>query len=226
MALWTDEYLLQLREEGEVELSVDVPLLFYRYPLSITLGQSEYTLPTGIVNILRVSYKGFKVYPYSSRLGRNEGVEIRPDSTVSGRPEYYITRDNNWDTIKFFPTPNETLTTDDTTKDTKTGILAQCIITCYMRADVSGDSLRIPEYIRRQFTKYYVMYRAYAKEGKSQNIQASNYFKQKYLFAKEEFRQIVHKMPRAINSGVEPMNIRMARNARPSLPSNFGRVVE
>ena len=226
MALWTDEYLLQLREDGEVELSCDVPLLLYRYPLQIVSGQSEYTLPSGIVNILRISYKGYKVYPYSSRLGRDEVVEIRPDSTVLGRPSYYITRDNNWDTIKFFPTPNENLSTDSSTKDTGTGILAQCIITCYMQADVTGDTLRIPEYIRRQFTKYYVMYRAYAKEGKSQNIVASNYFKQKYFFAREEFRKIIHKMPRAISSRMEPGSQRNVRPARPSLPSNFGRIVE
>lgn len=226
MALWTDEYLLQLREDGEVELSTEIPLLIYRYPLEIISGQSEYTLPEGIQDILRITYKGFKVYPYSTRLGIEEGMEVRPDASTTGRPNYYVTRYNNWDTIKFFPTPNENLSTDELTKDTRTGILSQCIITCYLRADVSGNSIRIPEYIRRQFTKYYVMYRAYAKEGKSQNIQASNYFKQKWQFTKTEFKNIVYKMPSCINASILPFNSRRFRPTRPVLPAQFGRIVE
>jgi hypothetical protein len=224
MALWTDEYLVSLRDQGETVLSTETKCIVARIPLEIISGQSEYDLPTNVSQLISIRYKGYKVAPYSAESGRLESTEVSPIATSTGRPLYYVAHEYGQSRIKLFPTPNESLTTDSSTINTKSGIEAQCIVTAYMAADVSGTDYRIPEYFKRRVIKYYIMYRAYAKEGKSQDLKARDYYLQKWEMMKSEIQKLVDEIPRAVHNAIEPQPNYSYRPATPRLPSNFGRI--
>ena len=227
MELWTDDFLTYLQEQGEISLSSDVPCIFTRLSIPITAGIAEYELPEQIIRILRVTYKGFKVYAYSATSGRLEYQNVHPTSTSTGRPLYYIAHEYGRGVIRFFPTPNEDLSADPNTVNTTAGINSQFIISAKVVADPSGLEFRLPDYIRRRTNKYYVMSRAYAKEGHSQNMKASQYFLNKYLFFKEELRRTMEEIPRAVTQQMGLNHFTSKQYPRPILPPDkFGRIVE
>lgn len=226
MSAWTDDYLAELQDRGEIELSTDVPHIFHRFSLAVTDGDPDYTLPEGIVSISRLTWKGKRVWPYDERTARVQGIYKDPfTETVSGTPQFYLQHNQGMDQITFWPTPNESIGADDSgiwTND----IANRVIISCWKVAVPSGSDFRVPEFLRRRILKYYVNMRAYAKEGPSQNIEAAMYFRDRYVAAKQHLQEVMDKVPRAIYKQFEPLAPVSYKPPRPVLPSNFGRIVE
>lgn len=225
MPAWTDEYLLELQKRGEIELSTDIPVIFDRFSLSIVSGQSNYTLPEGIVSISRITYLGHKVYPYDERTSIAQGLHQEPFTTSTlGRPICYIQHNQGFTQIAFWPTPDSTIGADDT-GIWSTDIPNRVIISCWRVATPDGN-FRVPEFLRRRLLKYYVNMRAYAKEGPSQNIQAAVYFRERWLSAKNHLRTVMNNVPKAIVKQMEPISFQQPIVPRPTLPIQFGRIVE
>ena len=153
MSAWADDYLLDLQRRGEIELSTDIPLIFHRFSLAVEDGVAAYTLPSGIVSISRITWKGKKVYPYDERTAVSQGIFKDPfTETSTGTPIFYLQHNQGFDQLSFWPTPDETITADDS------GIWGadienRIIISCYKVADPTGTTYRIPEFLRRRILK-------------------------------------------------------------------------
>jgi len=219
MPIWSDDYLSTLLNRGEYEFSQFIPSIFYRFSLEITKGTSIYQLPQGVIRILRVTWKGIELEPVEHADGYSPF--FRPNEYYSeGVPRWYLTRWYGDRKIKFHPRPNESISADDT------GVMGsdienRVIVTAYRYADPTGTDYRIPEYLRRRYLKYYVMYHAYKREGKGQDLDAAQYFKQKLEFVKQRFKEIYDKIPTTVLTHLHPTSfdrIRFKKPAYPSLP--------
>lgn len=222
----SDAYLIELTNAGEIELSTDVPCIWNRFSLSVTKDDPTYSLPTGILTIKDVRWKGEKVWPWSQKMAYELGYNIDPFNPTTGKPFFYITGDYGYGKITFYPAPNETLTANDSQIYQREGIESQLIITCYRVADPSGDTYRLPTYLRRRINKYYVNYRKYMKEGQGQDTDVSDYFKQRFDAAKTHLHSVVNSVPKCITPMMVPQTPIFAEPPRAVLPSNFGIVVE
>lgn len=226
MSAWTDDYLAELRKRGEIELSTDVPLIFHRFSISTIAGVPTYTLPDGILSISRITYEGHRVWPYDERTLQMQGIFKDPFTEErTGRPYVYMQHNYGFTQITFWPTPDVGINADD--NGIWGGDIAnRVIISCWMVADPTGETFRVPEFLRRRFNKYYVNMRAYTKEGPTQNIQAAMYFRDRYVTSKNQLREAVNSIPKAIVKYHVPMHYAQHKIARPVLPPQFGRIVE
>src|SRR3970282_2161489 len=86
--------------------------------------------------------------------------------------------------LRLYPRPNESLTVDDSDLFTGAGIKRRLIISYWRRPDSSGDYFEISDYIGRRLIKAGVLEEAFRKEGKGQNLQASQYWagKKEFLY--------------------------------------------
>lgn len=226
MPIWTDEYLQLLQQRAEIELTTDVKCIFHRFSLAVTSGVSTYDLPEGIVSVQRVTWNGTRVNPYDQITAQRFDLHIDPlTETTSGKPYLYLQHNYGWDKIHFWPVPDENITADDS------GIWGadienRVVISCWIVADPTGFTQRLPEVVRRRVVKQYVNWKAYMKEGASQDIDAAGYFRSKYEAGKLHIQEVMGNIPRAIMTQMQPTLQGNPQVARPKLPSNFGRIVE
>jgi hypothetical protein len=102
-------------------------------------------------------------------------------------------------------------------------------VACWRNIDstFTDPTSLLPNYIDRRTRKAYVLWKAFASEGKGQNARASKYYEQLYNFLIEQFIKInqgayVGKRY-AIEDGL--LTIDGFRYPRPILPSQFERVI-
>jgi len=224
--LWTNEYLADLSTEGEIQISTEVPCIYSRSALNITGGTSIYELSQRFTGIISVTWQGFLIYPIFQTQLRNyvisnpvEGDELTP------RPSFYMRLGYGINGIKFFATPSTTINYDNTNINTQEGIRNNIIVSGWCVADTTSEIYRIPNYIRETLVRYYVMKRAYAKEGKGQNLEASAYYNKKYDKLLNRFKVITSQLYSSRLHGMQEVNYYSARLPRPQLPSNFGEKV-
>ena len=226
--IWDQTFIDGLAESAEKDAVNRVDYLFFRFSMSSEAGKSVYTLPNYVRKIERITWRGYKVWPLSWR----EMCEINPATAVvsettktessQSRPLYYCLHPTNYRNIRFYPTPNETIALDDSRIDYTDGIRARVIVSCYRAPFMDDYNYRMPSWIRRRLIKAYALRAAYLKEGKGQNLKASQYWDKKYSYLTEMFKTIVNgcyvsKRNRlgdgSSNFGKKP--------ARPILPPNF-----
>ncbi len=230
-ALWTNQYLADLATEAEIQISTEVNAIYVRFPLDVTLAQSVYDFQNVVpaqrlTGIIRVTWQGWTVHPVFQNQLRNNIIPLKPwnGDIISSRPFMYMRMGYGLDGIKFFPAPNASITYDNTDITTQTGITNNVIVSGWRIADPTGTAYRIPDYVRETLVRYYVMWRAYKKEGKGQNLEASKYFEQKYIKLLGRFKTIVSQLFTCRTHGMRDpfMNTYGHRPPRPSLPVNFG----
>jgi hypothetical protein len=234
-SLWTSQYLSDLAQEAEIQISTEVNAIYCRFPLNVVLGQSVYDFQTDttpaqrLTGIIRITYQGWTVLPTFQDQLRNNVVPLKPwdGDVISSRPFLYMRLGYGIDGIKFFPAPNLSIPYDNTDITTQTGITNNVIVSGWRIADPTGTTYRLPDYIRETLVRYYVMARAYKKEGKGQNLDASKYFEGKYQKLLARFKTIVSQLFSCRMHGVRDplMNTYGRKPPRPSLPTNFGTVV-
>ena len=117
---------------------------------------------------------------------------------VRSKPQYYMRVGNGYNRVMFYPIPDENIVADDTNVNNDVGIESQVILSVWRSADIFSDDLRLPEYLFRNLMKYYAMSRAYASEGKGQNLIASEYFHKKYAFYLKFYKETMEKVPQAV----------------------------
>jgi len=214
--IWSDNYLNSLLTEAEEDIVTLVDCSYIRTALEVTKGKSTYILPSDLRSIIRITWKGqpltgisFKDLSSLNPASFVVSETVKSEATESV-PQFYCIHPTGSKNIRFYPTPNETLSTGDVYG---AGISSLCVVSYWGVGD-------IPVYIARRTKKAYVMMKAFAKEGKGQNLQASRYFKKKYDFLISMFK--------SINSGVYAIRSRSITNETnlksPKLPSNFENV--
>jgi hypothetical protein len=145
----------------------------------------------------------------------------------SSRPFMYMRLGYGIDGIKLYPSPNLTINYDGNDINNQAGITGNVCVGAWRIADPSGSTYRIPSYIRETLVRYYVMARAYKKEGKGQNLEASKYFEQKYTKLMTRFKKIVGNLfsSRTHSFGDQFLNTYGQKPPHPRLPPNFGTIV-
>ena len=237
--IWTDAQLQQWSTDAEQDINKRIPsLIYFRFCLATTQGISVYTLPSYVRTVSRVSWLGRKLDPVNwdeltyLTPATAELQANAPDTipSVIGRPLYYAKHPTNPYDIRIFPTPNLTLPTnaqDPYSPLPETASPQACIIACWRSIDYTFSDLTalLPNYIDRRTRKAYVLWKAFAAEGKGQNIKASDYYKQLYEFLIDKFIAINQgcyiSKRYAIEDGL--LTIDAFRYPRPILPSNFER---
>ena len=220
MSLFSDQYLDNLLRRSEIEISQQVPCILTRFSLNITQGTSVYDLPSGIINMIRVTWKGDSLEPWEHSDTRDTNWMKPQNQSSQGVPKFYLSYQYGFSKIKFHPVPNEAIASDDT-NIFGSDIANRVILTAFRIADPTGSTYRIPEALRQRFGKYYVLYKAYQREGKGQNLAAAQYFKNKHEVAVSQFKKVVDKVPAAIHVHLgQTQGRRSNKPARPSLPSS------
>lgn len=226
--LWTAQYLSDLATEAETKISTEVPCIYVRFPLPVVAGTSVYDLsalstPQYLTGIIRITYQGWTVHPAFPNEMRETVVPFKPgNGDVQSRPFIYLTQGYGLTSLKLFPAPNATIAYDSTDITTTTGIRNNVIVSGWRLADVALD-YRIPAHIRQTLVRYYVMAKAYKKEGKGQNLEGSKYFEYKYEKLLKRFKAIhsnlfATRLNYKRDGSIRPWGY---RPPRPVLPANF-----
>jgi hypothetical protein len=242
MSIWSDAQLTQWSIDAEQDIEKRIPsLIYYRFLLNVVQGISVYTLPSFVRTVSRVTWLGRKLDPVNwdelTYLTPATAVlnDNQPDTvpTVIGRPLYYAKHPTNPYDIRIYPTPNLTLSSnsglDPYAPYPETQTPQACIIACWRNIDstFTDPTSLLPSYIDRRTRKAYVLWKAFAAEGKGQNARASKYYEQLYNFLIEQFIKINQSAyigkRYAIEDGL--LTIDGFRYPRPILPSNFERVI-
>lgn len=222
--IFSESYLQRLLFEAERDAVNRVDFLFDRFSLLVTAGISTYELPRFFRKMKRVTWRGQKVDPITWQ----ELASLAPSNFVpgyeysTGVPKYYSLHPNNVRSIRFFPTPNENLPAIQLGLEGP-AIADCCIISCYRGPEEAEvTKWQLPPYIQRRTTKAYAAWKAFAREGKGQNLAASEYYGDKLSWLYDWFSRIndgsyVSRRPRLLAENGDKCKV-----ARPVLPPNFG----
>ena len=188
MPLFTDAVLSLLANKGENTFASERPCIVDRTSLAIVSGTDIYTLPNYVIDIKRITYKGWKLFPMPHRDLRQSYLSGKQ----GGRPYWYVFNNIGQSQIKLFPVPQENITADNTyTKLWGSGILTDFIIEFYRLPDSAGVSPLIPVFFRRRLLKAYVASRSFQMEGRGVNLKASKYWKDRFGFLKETYSNLL-----------------------------------
>lgn len=223
MPLFDESYLNYLIDEAERQLSIESGLLFDRFSLAVTAGSSILTLPEGIIGIVRVTWKGEVIDP-SEFIDFDASSWLKPENLgVQGKPKFYIRRMHGYNEVQLYPIPNESLLGGSDTFEelsTTTGIAERLVFSVFRVADLANDALRLPTYLFRNVMKYRAMEQAYAREGDTQNLQASKYMGEKYDFFVRQYKIAMTHIPRSVINVLEPTRKGgKTKLPRPTLPT-------
>jgi len=255
--LWTNEYLARISLDAEIEIARETESIIDRLSLSTISGTSQYQLPEYVQNIRKILWKGFRLDPAaqidyenwiwnlggSSIIGGafepsafSSGFEIGSSSDSNsnsrpvGRPFQYFYSTFGENVVIFNPGINETIASvPDNLWGSEIG--NSVIIEFYRVPD--GTSFKIPHYIRRRTIKSYVMWKSFEKEGPGQNLQAAEYYRNRYQIQLLKAKRIVngvysaaviHRESSGCNSFCEDDYGYQGpyKKPRPVLPSNYG----
>jgi len=227
--IWDETYLNQLLDDAEEYITASVNCIYDRFALAVTSGQSVYTLPTYVKNIVSVTWKGKKVYPLTfidfcalnpANAIVNETTKVEAPSSI---PHYYVKHPTNYYDIRFWPTPSENISAG-TTNLFGSAINSNVIFSVYRTQSTTQSYLYLPLFLKRRIKKAYILSKAFAKEGKGQDIEASQYYTKKLEYLIEALKEI--------NSNVylgkqhllnDTFNVnKYGTPARPVLPPEYG----
>lgn len=225
--IWTDTYLASLLSDAEQDISHDLRCIAQRFSLEIHAGQDIYDIPDNVTGIIRVTWQGHTVWPLVPDEVRNS-IRFTPltSSVGSNRPLHYLRQDYGVNKVQFFPAPTVNIVSDDSTINTQAGIRSQVIFMVWRESSPCDEIYQIPVWYRRQLLRYYAMHKAYLKEGVGQNVKASDYFKKKFDFAFNNFKQSLISIHKARQTVLSPNVGTVPIIARPVLPVNFGTVMD
>lgn len=173
MSLFSADSIIRFINEGERNFVNNYKCIIERISLNINNGTNEYTIPDYIQSIRRITWKGLKMDPLTHRDYRS----IFTSSISKGKPLWYIFNNIGANKIRFYPTPNETISSININL-WGSEIPNRVIIEFYRVSD--GINYQIPRYIRRRMLKSYVLKACFALEGQGQNLKNSQYYAMKY----------------------------------------------
>ena len=210
--------IARFEADAEANFNYERPCIVDRIGLAIVAGTAEYTLPSYVNDIRRITISGIPVYPLPHRELRFSCL----NSTQQGRPYWYIINNIGQNKIRFFPVPNTNLA--DTTTLTSlwgSGITNNCIIEFYRQPDQSTNIL--PIFIRRRLLKCYINKRCFEVDKKGNSLKNVKYWADKYDNLKSIYSDLLddlnNKPRKLIASNTSNMNPALAS---PVLPYRYG----
>jgi hypothetical protein len=235
--IWTNAQLVGWTEDAIQAIGTDVNCIWARECIATTAGVSVVSLPIYVRTLRRVTWRGKTLSPVSweeLQLLNPATVFLEPGNAnnvegSSSRPQFYGMYPTNPYDIRLYPTPNESfLTSGEPDPYSPVPNSPSCIIEYWRTPDATEvePTVSLPSYIMRRTVKAYVLWRAFAAEGKGQDFQASDYYQKKYQFLINQFR--------AINEGCfvskryslgDDLSELNWRQPRPSLGPNFERTI-
>ena len=237
--IWTDAQLSTWETDALGQIATDVNCIWACEALPVTKGVSVITLPAYVRTITRITWRGWTLdaanWEELSIMLAPATVFVAPGSTANfessqGRPLYYALHPTNpWD-IRLFPCPSESFTPSQIS-DPYSPTVNQpgCVVSYWREPDGTGTlpAISLPSYIARRTVKSWVLWHAFAAEGKGQDLKAANYYMQKYNFLISQFRAInegcfVGKKYSVDDGMLSTDNFRYPK---PLLPANFERII-
>lgn len=182
---FSSESTTRFQNNAEDEFSVQSKCIVDRISLDIVASQAIYDLPSYVVDIKRITWRGWKLFPLPHR-------ELRKSfqsGTQESRPYWYIFNNIGQLQIKLFPVPNETIAAISGTSLWGSDILNCFIIEFYRLPDYS--SFKIPDFMRTELLTFYSNKRNYAMEGRTQDIKAAQYWNMKYETYKQIYMDLI-----------------------------------
>jgi hypothetical protein len=202
-------------EEAELYFTSNFNIMYRRLPIDIQAGVSEYELPEDMTELMAVTYLGNQLLQVSIQEVRDKNLFIEGSTGV---PYWYMIKEANYKTIRFYPTPAISIAANSNLINTGDGIKTQCILHYY---GTIGDTEEMPTFLRRRLVKYYVMKQAYLKEGTTQDLKAAQYFGSKLQWAMEELSSFIRDCSGSRYYGVSAYTSALPKVPRPVLPSNY-----
>lgn len=192
--LWTSAQIERWADRAEAELCRVSPLVTYRVSLPITVDIPVYLFPPSgttypSLGINQITYRGKVLQPLSQQQARdlfpNNVIEdyTSPYTTVtesSGVPLFWAYTGYDEKTIQLFPTPNETLVATASSHLWDTDIPDRCIVEYRTTRLGSGASDKPIYRLIRAMIKDYVLARAFAIEGKGQQLDVAKYLETRF----------------------------------------------
>lgn len=201
--IWSESFIESLAAEAIGQIAIDVNCIWARECVATTSGISVIRLPNYVRTLRRVTWRGWTLDPVSwdglialtpaTVFVNTNSPNSNTDNTVLGRPLNYAMHPTDPYDIRLFPTPNESFTTSgEPDPYTPTANSPSCIIDYWRKPDSTNSNpvISLPPYILRRTQKAFVLWHAFAAEGKGQNLRASTYYKQRYEFLINRFRLI------------------------------------
>jgi hypothetical protein len=207
-------------EAAEEELCREFNLIVDRYVLAITADEYLYEIPSYCYNIRRITYRGRQLNPSSGSQQIWSGSS--PQRYSQGEPREYIYNFLGRKTIRFFPTPAESLSGSG---DGWAGsvIRDQCVLEFYRTPDFDNEYLRIPSWLREQFCENYAILQMAKMDNQGFDSKTLKHYGLKWTKDRENMGEIKRKLFRAVPKSMVPYGEQFGRSApaRPSLPWNF-----
>lgn len=176
MPTWTDAQLTRWMIDAEEDIVSKIYMRFTSFSIPITSGQATYTLNERIYRPIRVTWQGKSLVPF---IGSEIHARVPKFREEQGEPKGFQMSHDGITTIRLIPVPNESIA------EYSSGLYGEnienaFIIRAFVFPDRTVDYFQIPEYLQRNLVKCYVLARAFKVEGIGQNLQASQYWKQRY----------------------------------------------
>lgn len=245
--LWSTDYLNRLVREAEIEIAKETKSIIVRESIRVSSGVYAYQLPERVNNIRKILYKGARLdpldsrefYAWVSRLTTYTDPAFLPSAfsdafhigarimgVPEGKPLNYFYNSFGENVVYFNPGINEDVAGfEDGLWDINIGNA----VTVEYYGLPDGILVQVPHYIRRRIIKAYVLYKAFAKEGDGQNLNASKHFLGRYTILMERAKFIINNISKASirtrDEYMDKLAIEEFYRKRGPLPSNYGIVV-
>lgn len=248
MSIWSTATINRFAAEGEREITLKVPCITKRVALNVRAGTSVYNVPSDVVSIRRLTWKGKKLdpkpfiditqYPLVNPAGISGAFDVgsyngsgffvdSSNSIPTGQVPYaYFYSGYGENVVKLFPTPSVSVAAV-TTDLYGANIPNAVILEYYAFADVTTGSQRVPAYMARRIIKSFVLFKCYSMEGVGQDLNAAARFKSRFEQQLNFFQ--------TVKSGIFVARMRTrspegnyfpTKIGRPRLPVNFGTLVD
>lgn len=173
MPAFTTAQITRFKEEAEDQFNLKFNCIVDRYAIPVISGTATYVLPSYIINIRRVTYKGWKLDPLTQRELRTSFL----NGTQSGRPYWYIFNNIGQLKIQLMPVPQENVASV-TTGLFGSNIINAVIVEHYRTPDYA--TFILPTFLRRRLVKAFVMKRCFEVDNKGGNLKAAKYWTEKW----------------------------------------------
>jgi len=198
--IWTNAQLDQWAKDAIAQITIDIDCIWARECVATTAGVSVIRLPGYIRSLRHVAWMGRYLEPQSW-----EELQFLTPSTVfldfgssanreiRGRPLFYALHPTDPFDIKLYPAPDQSFSVaGEPNPYAPQPNSPSCIIEYWREPDNTHNDpvVSLPPYIMRRTQKAYVLWKAFAAEGKGQDMQASAFYQTKYNFLIEQFRAI------------------------------------
>lgn len=210
--------------EAEATICAEYAFIIDRYVLPIVTNEYLYELPDYVSNIRRITYRGRKLSPYSGTEQILSGST--PQRYSRAEPREYIYNFIGKKTIRFFPTPAETIAG---TGDGWSGsvIREKCVVEFFRTPDSTDEYKRLPAWLRTQFCEDYAILQLAKMDNAGYDIKTVKRFEAKWEKAKENIATVKSLLFRSSpKSFIAASELIRMRPGRPTLPWTFGRIVE